>query len=306
MADENKQAVEDEDTTPAEDLDQKAEQAPEVEESEGDEGAGEAQTDAEGDDDDVVIAIGDEVIAGEPDEEDDKSAPAWVKDVRKRNRELERELATLRAAQAKPANADPEIEVGEKPTLDGCKYDEDEFERQLLEWTERKRQADARKAEAEKQREAAQKDWQARLTSFAQQREALKQPDVDDAEAVVASKLTREQMAVIVKGARQYNSAAIVYALGKSPARLEKLAEIKDPVDFAIAVGRLSSEVKVDKRKKAPPKPETVIRGSASMASTPKLKEFERARHKAAQTGNWSEVIKLRKQLKAEGINPDA
>lgn len=306
MADENTQAVEDEDTTPTEDLDQETEQATEVEEgeeAEGGEGGGEAA--AEDSDDGVVIAIGDEVIAGNADE-DDAEAPEWVRNLRKDYRELKRENAELRAAQAKVAAPEPEIEVGEKPTLEGCKYDEEEYERQLLDWTERKRQADARQAEVKQQREAAQKDWQSRLEAFAQQREALKQPDIDDAEAAVAAKLSREQMAVIVKGAGQYNSAAIVYALGKSPARLEKLSEIKDPVDFAIAVGRLSSEVKVRPQKKSTVKAEEPVKGSAPLSSKPWKKRLEQMEAEAERTGNRTAIIQYKRDLRAKGINPDA
>lgn len=302
MAEETTQAVEDEDTTPAEDLDQQTEQATETEEGEEAEGGEDAADDS---DDGVVISINDEVIAGEP-EEADGDAPEWVRNLRKEYRELKRENAELKAAQAKAAAPEPEIEVGEKPTLEGCKYDEDEYERQLLEWTERKRQADARQAEVKQQREAAQKDWQSRVETFAQQREALKQPDIDDAEAVVASKLSREQMAVIVKGTGQYNSAAIVYALGKSPARLEKLAEIRDPVDFAIAIGRLSSEVKVRPQKKSTVKPEEPVKGSAPLSSKPWKKRLEQMEAEAERTGNRTAIIQYKRELRAKGINPDA
>jgi len=318
MADENTQAVEDEDTTPTEDLDQEAEQAPEVEEGEGGEGAeeqpGEGDTDAGDDGDGVVIAIGDEVIAGEPEEEDDKAAPAWVKDVRKRNRELERELAALRAEKANASAPEPEIEVGEEPTLESCGHDEDEYKRQILAWNERVRQAEERKAHAEKQREAAQKEWQSRLSAFAQQREALNaalkkkmpEPDLVDAETAVSSKLTREQMAVIVKGAGQYNGAAIVYALGKSPERLEKLAAIKDLADFAIAVGRLSSEVKVRPQKKPTVKPEEPVKGSAPLSSKPWVKKLDQLEAEAERTGNRTKIIQYKRELRAKGINPDA
>lgn len=260
---------------------------------------GEANAD---DEDGVDILFGDAALTA--DEEQDGSAPAWVPELRKKYRELERENAQLRANQH-TAKADPEVEVGEKPTLEGCEFNDERFEAELLAWNERKRQADARQAERQQQQEQAQQAWQSTLETFGKQRQAIKAPDIDDAEAAVASRLSREQVAAIVKGAGQYNAAAVVYALGKMPERLSQLAEIKDPLDFAIAIGRFSTEIKVKPKAKTAPGAEKTVKGSAPLSGGAWKVQLQRLEAEADKTGNRTKVVQYKKQLRAQGINPD-
>jgi hypothetical protein len=54
------------------------------------------------------------------------------------------------------------------------------------------------------------------------------------------------QQAILKKGAA--NPALMVLRTGTHPKKLQELASIKDPVKFAVAVGKLETEVKVTKR----------------------------------------------------------
>ena len=71
-----------------------------------------------------------QVSIGEPvgtEAEDDQPAPVWVKKVRQRNRELEKELReTRKKLEEKTATKEPE--VGAKPTLQALDYDTDKYE----------------------------------------------------------------------------------------------------------------------------------------------------------------------------------
>lgn len=269
----------------------------EAEQPDGEEEPGEA------DEGDVEVLFGDAALtAGE---EEDGSAPAWVPELRKKYRELERENAQLRAAQQKP-EPEAEIEVGEKPTIEGCGFDEEKFEAELLAWNDRKRQVEARQAERQQQQEQAQQAWQSTLETFGKQRQAIKAADIEEVEAAVAAKLSRDQVAAIVKGAAQYNAAAVVYALGKMPERLAQLAEIKDPLDFAIAVGRFSTEVKVKPKSKTAPGAERTVKGSAPLSAGNWKVQLQRLEAEASRSGDRTKVIQYKKQLKAKGVNPDA
>ena len=89
-----------------------------------DEGSGDdEQAEHEEDDDDhVVVTIGDEKPPVEDEEE--KTAPKWVKDLRRQTKEQARRIRELeQEAAAKVAPAEKAPDLGPKPTLDDCDYD---------------------------------------------------------------------------------------------------------------------------------------------------------------------------------------
>jgi hypothetical protein len=245
----------------------------------------------EDEDDGVVVTIGDETPT---EEQDDKAAPAWVKDLRKAQRELQRENRDLRAKLEQSAPKPKAPEVGKKPTLEDCDYDGDKFEQELTAWHDRKRQADQLVRDQETEQEEQQRAWQERLNAYATAKTDLKAKDYDDAEATVLGSLNETQQGIVIQGAD--NPALVVYALGKNPKKAAELAAIKDHVKFAFAIAKLETQLKVQNRK-APPAPEKVPSGAGKISGTVDS-NLERLREEAAKTGDISKVMKYRKQQK--------
>lgn len=233
------------------------------------------------DDETVVVTIGEETP---PPDEAETAAPVWVKELRKTNRELVRENRELKQKQTPAAQQAASLP---KPTLADCDFDEEAFETKLLAWQAQQAQArtqQQQKADREKQEKDA---WQAKLATHDTAKAALKVADYEDAEAVASETLSVTQRGIIVSGAD--NSALVVYALGKNPAKAKELASITDPVKFAFAIARLESQLKVTPRKAAPP-PERDVRGNARAAGVTdsKLASLEA---EADRTGDRSKVI---------------
>jgi hypothetical protein len=251
-----------------------------------------AEDDTLGDEGDVVVSIGDEVPPA--DEEDD--APSLVNKLRKLNREKESELRELRKKVATPAPAPTPAQPAEaavKPTLAGCDYDEDDYDAKLLKWQEDQAHARAAKQKREDDERAANEAWQAKLAAHGTAKSALKVPDFDEAEAAAADILNVTQQSIIVSGAD--NSALVIYALGKNPAKAKEFAAIKDPVKFAFAVAKLETQLKITPRR-APPPPETRVRGGAPVVPGSSDANLERLRTDAAKTGDMTKLLAYKRK----------
>jgi hypothetical protein len=251
-----------------------------------------AGTDTE--EDSVVVTIGEESPTSE---EDESRAPEWVRELRKTNREKDRrireqeqELAKLRSA-----GQSQTVEVGAKPTLEGCDYDEAKFEADLTAWHQRKQAVADQEREKEAKREAGQKAWQTTLDTYSKLKSELKVKDYEEVEALAQDTFNVTQQGVILSGAE--NPAVVIYALGKNPKKAKELASIADPVKFAFAVAKLETQLKVTPRKAAPP-PEGTVRGSASIAGTVDS-TLARLRADAEKTGDLSKVVAYKAQLRA-------
>lgn len=247
------------------------------------------------DDDTVIVTIGEE---SPPSDEDEHRAPEWVRELRKTSREQarllrekEQEIARLKGESAPEA-----VKVGEKPTLEGCDYDTEKFERELEAWHGRKRLADEEQRKKDEEAKAEQQAWQAKLDAYGKGKTELKVKDFEDAEANVQEHFSVIQQGVILNGAD--NAALLVYALGKSPAKAKELASIKDPVKFAFAVAKLETQLKVTQKKDVPP-PERPVRGSAPVSGSVSPSRLEDLRAKAQKTGDYTEYLALKRSMKA-------
>lgn len=239
----------------------------------------------------LVVTIGEEAP---PSDEDQHSAPEWVRELRKTNREQARRIRELEQRQpAEPAT----VKVGDKPTLEGCDFDAERFESELEAWTVRKRAAEDKAAETRKAQEQAEAAWQARLATYRTAAAELKAKakDFDEAEESVKSIFSVVQQGVMLNGADK--PELLVYALGKNPKKAAELASISDPVKFAFAVAKLETQLKVQPRKAAP-LPERAVRGSAPALSADST--LEKLREQAAQTGDYTKVAAYRKQMRAK------
>jgi len=236
----------------------------------------------------IVVSIGDEP-AQEAD--DNEPAPVWVKKVRQRNRELEKELRETRK-KLETVTAPKEPEVGVKPTLEKFDYDTEKYESALTTWYDRKKQADERAAKAREEAQKAEQDWNARLEAYQEAKASFKADDYDEAEATALEFLDQTQQGIIVHGAN--DPALLVYALGKNDAKAKELGTIKDPVKFAFAIAKLEAQLKVSTKKPAT-QPESKISGNSRPSGTVDS-TLERLREEAAKTGDFSKVLEYKRK----------
>jgi len=247
----------------------------------------EDQTEAEAEtdeDDETVIAFGEPV--------EDGAAPvpesSVIRDLRKANRELAKKLH-----QVSQGNQPQRIEVGEKPNLAACDYDEDRFEADLDAWKQRKAAAERAETEQQQRAKAEQEAWAKRAESYTADKAKLRVPDFESAEDEVFSALSEQHQALILMTDKP---AALVYALSRDPAKLEQLSKL-DLARAAMLVGKLEDKVTVTKRKL--PNPDRPIRGDAPVSSASSDKELARLEKEAERTGNRTALIAYRKKLRA-------
>jgi len=232
----------------------------------------------------IIVTIGDEAA---PEPEEDQPAPVWVKKVRQRNRELEKELRETRKKLEEKEIAQKEPEVGAKPTLQALDYDTDKYESALTSWYERKRKADEKAAEARAEAEKAEKSWAEKLEAYQEAKATFKADDFDEAEASVKEVLDQTQQGIIVHGAA--DPALLIYALGKNEAKAKEISAIKDPVKFAFAIAKLEDQLKVSTKKPAT-QPEGKIVGNARPSGTVDS-TLARLREEANRTGDYTKVM---------------
>lgn len=264
----------------ADDTDDVLELEDEVETTDDDEEGQDGE--AEGQEDGEEPFIGFEGDEAAPASEGDSSV---IRELRKANRELAKKL-TLAERGAAPKK----IEVGEKPTLESCEYDEERFETALTSWHQRKAQADAQEGEAQEAAEKRKAQWAERQRTYEADKATLGVSGFEDAEGDVASVLPQETMALIMLTEKP---AALVYALSRAPTQLTELSKL-DPAHAAIKIGQLTGKLHMGTRK--PPQPDQPVRGT----STPKGadKELARLEKEAERTGNRTAVIRYKKQLR--------
>lgn len=243
--------------------------------------------------DELVVTIGDAPPAS--DEVDPEKAPGWIRELRQANRDKEKELRELKQKLAeKEAGAVQAHAEVPKPTLEGCEYDEEEYEKRFEAWTSQKRNKEQEQANRVASEKAAQEQWVAKLNAFEKEKSELKVSDYDDILEDVKSHFSEMQQGIIVNGAD--TPALTVYAIGKNHAEMKRLAAITDPVKFAFAIAKMETQVKTQNRK-TPPAAEGKIRGTASTTNSLD-NTLERLRAKAAETGDMSEVMKYKAKLR--------
>ena len=274
-----------------------SEEAEVIEPIEGEETEGEQESESVNDvgegapeDMGLVVEIGGDEVSDEPEH---------ITELRRRYREQQKRLKELEAKAAGNAPAAPALPP--KPTLEDCDYDAEAFEQKLATWYDAKREHDAREAEVKAVQERAEQKWQSRLAFYDEGKSKLGAQDYDEAEATVAEILSAPfpgimaedvRIGIIKQGAT--DPAALVYALGKNPAKAKELAAIDDPVEFAWKAARLEASMKVV-RGKAPP-PEKRVSGGVPGVSGALDDTLERLRADAAKTGDFSKVMAYKRQ----------
>jgi hypothetical protein len=247
----------------------------------------------------LVVQIGDEEPDGEVSEDEVAKAPAWVQELRKRDREREKEKRELQRrvkeleAATTPAPDAPKL--GAKPTLEGCDYDEGAFERALEAWYQDKAKVEASQREAEERQRAEQEAWQAKVDSYQEAKAKLPVPDYDDAEAFVQDTFDVTQQGLLIKVAK--DAPTLVYALGKNPAKATALAGIKDYAEFVAEAVRLEMSVKATRKPAVSPERSVSVPSGTGVVSTDNT--LERLREEAAKTGDFSKVMAYKRSRAA-------
>ena len=241
----------------------------------------------------IVVSIGNEEPPPEPDAS--QEAPAWVKDLRKQNREQQKRIRELeRSMQAPAAQGETNTAPPKKPTLADVDYDTGAYEAKLDDWYKAKAAYDSQEAKRQQERDAVKGAWEAKLTGYNTAKAELKAKDFEDAEAVIADTLSTTQQGIILDGAEK--PALLIYALGKNPKKAAELAAITNPVAFAAAIGRLEASLKVTQRKPSAA-PEQIPSGNAPKSGSVD-NTLERLRAEAEKTGNYSKVMAYKRQAK--------
>lgn len=266
--------------------------APELIEAEDETDEGEDNAAPEdSDEEELIVTIGEE---SPPQEDDKKPAPQWVKDLRVKTRELERENRELRKLRQQ-VEQQKQTQLGPKPTLESCDYDADEFEKRLDAWKERKavadRQAEEAKAAAKQKQEYFNSKFEAYSTRKAEV--AGKIRDFDEVEETVRETFDETQLGVVLAHAK--DPALLLYAIGKDEKRLQELAKIKDPVEYIFAVARMETQLRTSSRKPTSA-PEKSVKGSASTIGSDK--RMDQLIAEAQRTGDGTKLRQYRASLK--------
>lgn len=240
-----------------------------------------------------------EVVA-EPAEEDvllfgdeEETAPKGsdsdlIKHLREVAREKDRHIAELKRNQPAPAV------IGPKPTLAGCDYDEEQYERQLEGWKDAKRASETAETQRQEQARKGEEEYQADNARYQAKRSALTFKDASEAAELVTGRMTEVQKAVIVMAAD--NPALVEYAIGTRPGILEQMAGITNPVKLAAAVAKLEGKLKV--ARKSAPAPENVSRGGASMGLKTDA-TMERLEREAEKSGDMTKLFAYKRELRS-------
>lgn len=250
---------------------------------------------------DLVVQIGDSPSADdEEDHPDDnerirsiraaaKANAARAREAERKARELEGRVAQFEE-QAKPAAT----ALGPKPTLESFDYDADSFDSALDAWYAKKSATDKEKAEQESQKAAEFQQFQAKVDSYTAGRDSIKAraKDFDAVEADVKAELSVMQQNILLMHGDK--PEITVYGLGKNRAELSRLSSIKDPIKFAMELGRIEAKRNVTSRPRAEVQVEKTISSNVSGASERLLGQ---ALAKAEKSGSLDEYRRLKREL---------
>ena len=119
----------------------------------------------------------------------------------------------------------------------------------------------------------------------------------EDAEETVKEVLSITQQGIIISGATK--PEIVIYALGKNPTKLQEVAAITDPVQFAFAIANLQRDLKMQPKKTPETVPEKRVVGSAPNNAAEKT--LDQLRSEAEKTGDYSKVTAYKRNLRVAG-----
>lgn len=225
--------------------------------------------------DEYSLRIGDEEIQlteEDDDHVDGQPAPQWVKDLRKNNREKDKELRELRReleqVKSKPAEQQPLQQVDvipPKPTLESCDYDEVAFEQAVTDWYEKKSRAEQSKQQQLRQQQEYQQRFQQRVEAHQKRASTLPVKDYQQMEEIVRAEVPALHKEILIHCADE-GSELIAYGLGKSQQLRQRVAAETDPLRAAFILGQISKQVSLAPKARKAIKPEPEVRGGGADA----------------------------------------
>lgn len=274
----------------------------------------EAKTDSDGVDNEVEIDLDTELLeieepelADDEDEAEEDDDGLLVSNPVRQLRTVNRDLARkLKLEQQEKFRLQKQLESSAVSVIDelppepdlgdeGIDYDPAIFKQRWSEWNVKKQAIESQKKEVETKAKTQQEKFNQKLASYEQGKANYK--GITEAEKTVTSVLSVNQQGIVVNYAD--DPAFLVYALGKNPVALNQLASIDDPIEYAIKVREIERKAKerMSTSSKAPP-PEKVVTGKTAIPSNHQ-KRLDQLR----ESGNITESLKLKKQLRAKGID---
>lgn len=199
-----------------------------------------------------------------------------IRDLRKANRELAKKVSKYEREHQPQV-----IEVGEKPTLASCDWDEARFEAELDQWKSAVAERDRIEAERKSRAEAERQTWQGIKDSYEADKSALKVADYATAEDEVFGALPEEHQALLMKSGK---GAQLVVALSRSPEKLQELSEM-NLADAAMMIGELRGKLQM--RTRQPASPERRVTGNTGFAGGTD-KQLAKLKAKAEQSGDYT------------------
>lgn len=216
-----------------------------------------------------------------------KALRAANKEAARRQKELERELAALKAPKV------PEEEtLGPRPTAADANFDDDKLIEMVIEWKAKSDRIEAQKNAALEKQKAAQEAFKVRVTEYEVAKAALPANGKEDAEKAFIAAMPQHHRNVVLRNLSGEEAAKLVYALGRAPAKMEELAKL-DVDQFAFALAKLSMGIKMERK---PAQVETPLKGNvASMPKQPR--DLERLLAKARETGDYGPYQRAKREL---------
>jgi hypothetical protein len=256
---------------------------------------------AEAPEEEIVIAIEGEEPEADPDAEVEaelgeagkralKAAREAAKEAAKEAREAKARLAEIEAA-TKPK--EPELK---RPTLEDCGFNEDVYADQLAKFLAADDKRKAEEAKAKEAEKASADAYNAKLARYHEER--VKMGVDDDAQARVVAKLTPAQQTALMKYAA--NPTKLIAGLVRAPKMLADLSAITDIGAFIYQLP--TAEGKITVTTKTPPPPESKLRGGVAVPAGNLNAQLEAAEKRADQTGDRTEVIRIRRAIREAGI----
>jgi len=252
-----------------------------------------SQDDNQQDDDELEISIDGEDEESQSSEEHSNES-STIKTLRRELRLAKQQLSNSNVNQT--VQNEPEIVLGEKPTLEALDYDTDKYEAELAAYYDRQQKLKDIEANKAKQLEKIKEKQAKQVTAYNEQAKALKVKNFKEAEKEFVSSVSKEVGSAILRAAD--NKALVVYALGTNPNQLDRLSSITDPFRLAAEIGKFESKIKMN-RKNTAPKPEQGVRGKVApvenQTTDRKLAQLEK---EAERTGDRSKVVAYKKSLR--------
>jgi hypothetical protein len=198
----------------------------------------------------------------------------------------------------RPAGA-PGGPLPKRPELAEYNWDADAYGDALVKWTADNLIATT---EANQQQQARSQQQQAAINSHYVRANSLNVMDYEQAEDRAAQVLGVD----IVEGiqAKVPDSEKLLYFLGKNENKLSYFRDLfaSDPGRATFELGRMSTNLVPQPKRKTPPDPDIPIKGGGGSSLDPKAKPFMKKLTTAYEKGDLAAARAARKEAKAAGI----